>query len=122
MTPRAAFPAALGLAAALIAHPAAAAVIPDPASNKTLAIHDLSGQVIEMLLPQRDHYDIVDRRRPWVRIGYTKRTGNELVLYNLNNRVTGYIRPELLPPDAELSAIATVRDPEGNLIGLLSRF
>jgi hypothetical protein len=116
---------ALLLAAVCLAAGASAAiggVIPDPSAHKTLTIHTMDGQVIELLVPSGNHYDIYDRRRSLSRLGYTKRVGSELVLYDLNDHITGYARLELLPPDADLSDVAVVRDRLGNRIGLLSRY
>ena len=102
--------------------PARSQVLPDPSVNRTYLIRAPGGTIIYHLIPRRDHYEVFGRKSRVFAAGVAKRLGNRLIIYNLRSQVIGIVRPELLPPDSELSAIAIVRDAEGNQIGILARY
>jgi hypothetical protein len=114
--------AMVAAASAFLRAEAGAEILPDPAANHIYTIRDNSGRVVELLVPKRDHFDIFASERGTELLGHTRRLGDRLLLYDRQNRLVASIRPELLPPESEISAIAVVRDTLGNQIGLLSRY
>jgi len=99
-----------------------AQTLPVPERGKSYVVRDLSGKAIERLVSENAQFRIVAAPGQERRTGWAKRRGTQLVFYDEAGRVTGAARQELLPPDAPISAMATVRDPLGNPIGFLTRY
>jgi hypothetical protein len=112
----------LSLALGVAAGAAHAQIIPEPSQDKVLYVRDLDNKVVERLVPHRDRYDLFDPNRGGVAIGYAKMIDRRLEFFDKTDKVTAVARPELLPPESELSAIAVVRDQTGNKLGTLSRY
>lgn len=110
------------LVALFIAHAATAQTLPDPSINLSYVVRGPSKVVIWILVPRRDHYEIFNRYEHFNPLGTARRVGSRLMIYDRFNHVMGSIRPELLPPDSEMSAVAVVRNSTGQQIGILSRF
>jgi hypothetical protein len=101
---------------------AQAQILPDPASGKGYVLRTVGGKVIERLTPAGARFMIVGVPGGESRTGWVKRIGSRLVFFDNVGRVTATAREELLPAEAPISAIATVRDELGNPIGFLTRY
>ncbi len=104
------------------AGPARAELLPDPSVNLSYVVRGPSKVVLWLFIPRRDHYEIFNRFNHITPVGTARRVASRMILYDQYGHIMGSIRPELLPPDSEMSAVAVVRDGVGKEIGILSRF
>jgi hypothetical protein len=109
------------VSAGAIAVPVHAQVIPSPRAGQQLYVRNSAGKIVERLQPNGDQYDVIDTRQS-TRTGYAVLIGRRMVIYDLNNNIVATVRAELLPPDANLSAITIVRDTHGHSIGVLEHY
>ncbi|MEA2779458.1 MAG: hypothetical protein QOK29_1002 [Rhodospirillaceae bacterium] len=91
----------------------------DPGYGRRLGVTDNDNKLTEILVPDGDKF--FRRSKQGETIGEARRIGATLRFYNRDGRMTAIARPELLPPDFPLAAIAIVRDTIGRPIGAITR-
>src|SRR5262249_37766935 len=91
----------------------------DPAWGNSLVIRDQSGDMVELLYPQKDRF--IRQGPTGANLGWAQRMGSNLTFFDRNGRQVFTARKELMPANYPLNAIAVVRDGAGNAIGVIAR-
>jgi uncharacterized protein involved in exopolysaccharide biosynthesis len=91
----------------------------DPAWGHSFVVRDQSGRVVESLYPEINQF--IRQGPTGNNLGWAKRMGSSLAFFNRDGRQVLTARRELLPANFPMNAIAVVRDPSGNAIGVIAR-